>query len=100
MLLYADNLLKKFLDKNSENGGVNMCEAIQGIHEDGIELGKIEGKIVIVCRKVKKGKSVELIADELEDTVENISPIYEAVVKCGPDKDAEEIYEYMQSVNV
>ena len=108
VLLDADNLLKKFLDKNSENGGVNMCEAIQGIHEDGIELGKIEGielgeisgQIAIICRKVKKGKSIELIADELEDTVQNITPIYEAVINCGADKDAKEIYEYMQSMSV
>ena len=102
VLLDADNLLKKFLDENSDKGGTNMCEAIQGIHEDGKNEGRIEGrietKILIVCRKVKKGKSIEIIADELEDTVENIIPIYEAVIQCGVDKDAKEIYEYMQSV--
>ena len=86
------------MDENSDKGGTNMCEAIQGIHEDGKIEGRIEAKILIVCRKVKKGKSIDIIADELEDTVENIIPIYDAVIKCGADKDAQEIYEYMQSV--
>ena len=106
VLLDADNILQKFLDDNSDKGGTNMCEAIQGIHQDGIEKGKIEGKIEgkalanisLICRKVQKGKTIEVIADDLEDTVENIRPIYDAVIECGADKDIEEIYLYMQSV--
>ena len=77
-----------------------MCEAIRGIHEDGRIEGRIEGRILLVSRKVKKGKTIELIADELEDTVENIVDIYEAVMECGTDKEPEEIYKYMQSVTV
>ncbi len=106
VLLDADNMLKKFLKDNSDEGGTNMCEAIQGIHQDGIEKGKIEGKIEgkvlanisLICRKIQKGKTIETIADDLEDTVENIRPIYDAVMECGTDMDVEEIYEHMQSV--
>ena len=100
VLLDADNLLRKFLDANSDEGGTDMCEAIRGIHEDGRTEGRIEGRILLVSRKVKKGKTIELIADELEDTVENIVDIYEAVMECGTDKEPEEIYKYMQSVTV
>lgn len=100
VLLDADNLLKKFLDDNSENGGTDMCEAIRGIHEDGKIEGRMEEKILLVSRKVKKGKTIEVIADELEDTIENINPIYNAILECGVDKEAEEIYDYMQSVTV
>lgn len=104
VLLDADNLLKKFLDDNSDKGVTDMCEAIRGIHEDGKIEGRIEGrmeeKILLVSRKVKKGKTIEIIADELEDTVENISDIYEAVIDCGSDKEPAEIYNYMQSILV
>ena len=33
-------------------------------------------------------------ADELEDTVDNLKPLYDAVIECGVEKDKEEIYKH------
>ena len=53
--------------------------------------GKIEDRIELVCKKLIKGKSVEQIADDLEDTVENISRICEVANGFAPDYDIEKI---------
>ena len=58
--------------------------------EDGWNEGKIEGKIELICKKLIKGKSVEQIADDLEDTVENITIICEVANEFAPDYDIEE----------
>ena len=53
--------------------------------------GKAEEKIDLVCKKLIKGKSVEQIADDLEDTVENIARICEVANGFAPDYDIEKI---------
>lgn len=70
---------------------------------DGLAIGRAEGRaegrlntlIRQVCQKVKKGKSLEVISDELEEKVENIQPIYETVKKCAPEYDCAKIYEML-----
>ena len=46
--------------------------------------------IDLICKKLIKGKSVEQIADDLEDTVENITIICEVANEFAPDYDIEE----------
>ena len=47
-----------------------------------------------IKRKIVKNKSLDIIADELEDTIDNIKPLYDAVLACGIDNDNLEIYDY------
>ncbi|MCH5267006.1 MAG: Rpn family recombination-promoting nuclease/putative transposase [Lachnospiraceae bacterium] len=75
--------------KNTDKGGINMCNAIQELMEDarleGIEqglaqgtaLGKHEQLMSLVQLKYDKGKNLSQIADECETTEENILSIME-----------------------
>ena len=65
---------------------------------EGRTIGSIEGanrKIISqICRKLAKDKSVEVIAEELEeDDIEYIQHICEVAAKYAPDYDADRIYE-------
>jgi len=70
------------------------------IREEGKQEGKREGEILkiikMVQRKIKKGKSLEVTADELEEAAEVIEPIY-ILVKERPDADPGEIYKNLVS---
>lgn len=60
-----------------------MCNYSNLIEEKGIEKGREEGNrlhlLSQIQKKLIKGKSLEQIADELEETVETILPLYEQV---------------------
>ena len=60
-----------------------MCNLSDLIEERGIEKGIEQGDrlrlLTQVQKKLAKGKSLEQIADELEETVENILPLYTQV---------------------
>ena len=60
-----------------------MCNLSDLIEERGIEKGIKQGDCLRLLspiqKKLAKGKSLEQIADELEDTVENILTLYNQV---------------------
>ena len=68
--------------------------------QEGEAIGKIKGEsymlISQVIRKIQKGKSMEETAEELEEDVTKIAPIYEAVKESAPKYDVEEIYRKVQ----
>lgn len=49
--------------------------------------------IAQICRKIKKEKSPELIAEELEEDIQVIAPICETAQSFAPEYDCEKIYE-------
>ncbi|MCM1173385.1 MAG: hypothetical protein NC393_14840, partial [Clostridium sp.] len=55
--------------------------------------GKFKNLITQVCRKLRKSKEADIIADELEEDIEVISEICEAAKAYAPDYDAELVYE-------
>lgn len=60
--------------------------------KQGIERGeqiKIIGQII---KKIDKNKDLDIIADEIEEDVEIIRPIYDAVI-ANPGKNSEEIFD-------
>ena len=59
--------------------------------KEGIYQGKILTQISMIQKKVKKNKNLEQVADELEEPMEEIKPIYDQVSQ-HMDKTAEEIY--------
>ncbi|MBE5849129.1 MAG: hypothetical protein E7298_03045 [Lachnospiraceae bacterium] len=63
--------------------------------EEGREEGLLEGQhtkvIVLIQKKVLKGKTLDIIADELESTIEEIRPFYDAVIKYPQDMKPEDI---------
>ena len=74
---------------------MNMCKAIQEMYDDGrkdgYESGSEEKLIELVMKKMKKNKSVEEIADALEEKNEVIQAIYDTVNTCGIDSTAQDI---------
>ncbi|MBP3203930.1 MAG: hypothetical protein J6M66_00740, partial [Lachnospiraceae bacterium] len=63
---------------------------------EGRAQGRAEGgdlKLVsLVCRKLRKGKVVEVIADELEEDIEEIRSICAAAESFAPDYDEEQVF--------
>ena len=66
---------------------VDMCDALvelmADVIEEKVEEGRIEGSLSKLCeqiqKKLVKGKSVEQIADELEESVEKIQELMAAM---------------------
>lgn len=61
--------------------------------ELGLTEGRVEELIRQVQKKIIKGKNLETIIDELESTAEEITPIYETVIKFPLDTEPKEIFE-------
>ena len=61
--------------------------------EEGIELGEIKQQVILIKKKMQKGKSLDIIADELETAVDDIKSIYDVIVSLPADTDPGEIAE-------
>ena len=60
--------------------------------EEGREEGADRHLIEQICKKLKNGKSIEIIADEVEEQVDAIRPICDAAGKYAPDYDVDTIF--------
>lgn len=71
--------------KKMENGKerYNMCKAIEDMIADGKMEGRLEHLIQLVCRKLQKNKTAEVIADELEEELSEIERVIAAQQKVG-----------------
>ena len=64
---------------------------------DGYNNGKITSLTTQICRKLKKGKSPETIADELEEDLSIIQALCDVANHYAPDYDIQKIVkEYQQ----
>ena len=63
----------------------------------GMEAGMAEGEqkklVELICKKLKKGKSLDIIAEELEEEKEAVQSIYDAAAACSPEYDCVKVYE-------
>ena len=55
------------------------------ILEIGIEQGNIQKLIELICKKLRKGKSVECIADEVEEEYDLVAQICKLAAKYAPE---------------
>ena len=92
--------------KLSEEIGVKYMQAWEEKYyarEEGREEGKAEGalltRIELIQKKIKKGKTLERIADELEEEIDSIRPIWE-IVSENPDAGADDILELLTNDKV
>ena len=72
MCNYSDLIEERGIAKGMEKG-------IEKGIEQGIEKGDRLRLLSLIQKKLAKGKSLEQIADDLEETVEAILPLYEQV---------------------
>ena len=87
-------------EEMAESDRVSQIQSAQRIgREEGIQEGKKEGEIlkliVQVQKKILKNKTLSQIADELEENVITIEPIYKLIIE-NPDKTKEEIYRMLE----
>ena len=75
----------------------NEAEVMELFKEDGRKEGVIIGAdkhlIEQICKKLKKGKSMDVIAREVEEELDNIRPICDVAERYAPDYDVEAIYD-------
>ena len=74
-----------------EQAGYQLGE--QAGRDEGREEGELKRLIRLICKKLVKGKSLEDIADDLEEKIDDIRPMYEAAVAFSPDYDVEKVFE-------
>ena len=96
-----ENILADFLMKNkAEVVSMSLFEYDEKKHERTmLEIGREEGReegdirrlLSLIRKKVQKGKSIDQIADELEEDVETIQPLYEIVLHYAPDYNMSDI---------
>ena len=60
-------------------------------YSSGIAKGNVGHLVNLIIKKLEKNKSLEQIADELEESIETIQPIYDIVKKHAPEYDADTI---------
>ena len=115
--MFAEDILKKFLLERGEdvrkimmfdltyekqmenakrewyNDGVEegYSTGIKEGYSSGISKGDVGRLVNSIIKKLQKNKSLEQIADELEESVETIQPIYDIVKKHAPEYDADTI---------
>ena len=83
--------------ESEEGGEIRMeSKALQAIQRRGIKEGDVLRLIVQIQKKIQKHKEVSQIADELEEDVITIEPIYK-LIKENPEADKEEIYKMLNS---
>ena len=87
--------------KQGRNEGYQLGE--QAGYQLGEQAGREEGDIkrilTLICKKLVKGKSLEDIADDLEEKIDDIRPMYEVAVAFSPDYDVEKVYEAYRKDN-
>ncbi len=83
----------------SEKMGVKYMQRWEEVvyaRQDGMTEGEEKLLIKLVCRKLKKNKSVQSIADELEEDLEKVRKICEAASGHAPEYDCDKIYNELQ----
>ena len=71
------------MERSLEEEMKSMCNLSDGIEERALEAGRIEGKKELLRQKIEKklakGKSIEVIADELEEEVSSIQQLIDEI---------------------
>ncbi len=65
--------------------------------KEGRKVGEMEKLVKLVCRKMAKGKLPKMIAEELEEDLEEVRRIYDVAVLYAPDYDVEEILQKLMT---
>ena len=73
-LLDSEDILKT-ADEIREGEQMSMCKALEDLYNDGRLEGRLEGLTELIAKKLAKGKSIEEIADALEESVDTIESI-------------------------
>lgn len=94
--------IKEFL-REHQSEVKNMCiteydekETMDLFYRDGMEEGELKALLRLVCRKLRKGKSVLQIADEMEEDSARVQKICDALAEFAPEYDEEMVFSAIQ----
>ena len=77
--LQSESIVKKMMSGGEKGDEMNMCKALEDLFNDGVEQGIEQGKRqnlrMLVDKKLKKGYSVDEIADLFEENIEVIQEL-------------------------
>ena len=97
MAMPEDFIIRSFLEQHQSEVR-NMClteyneaETMQMFKEEGREEGREGHLITQVCRKLRKGKIAEQIADELEEDALRVKIICDVAEEFAPEYDEEKV---------
>lgn len=103
-VIYA--MAEKFLDSMEMNEimeGIKMTRLGQMLVNEGRIEGRTEGEkrklLEMICKKLRKGKSIEQISDELEEEMDVIQPLCKAAAEFAPEYDCDSIYNKISMEN-
>lgn len=91
--LFEEQITERVTEQVTERVTEQVTERVT---EQVTERVKEQTLISKVVKKIKRGKNIAEIADELEETVEAVTPVYEAAIKAAPDYDEAAIYEALK----
>ncbi|MGN0342737.1 MAG: hypothetical protein ACI4DO_08080, partial [Roseburia sp.] len=66
------------------------------LHDEGYEDGELSKLTKQICRKLEKNKSLETIADELEEDLDTVKRICDIAESYAPNYDVKKIVEQLQ----
>lgn len=75
--------------------GENMCKALRDLEKDWKREGEQKQLLYLLCKKARKGKSLNVMAEELEMEQEELEVMYNVVMKFSPNYDVERVCEYL-----
>jgi hypothetical protein len=101
----SNHILEKFLKERRSEVEKNMTidmtferrevlirkEEREEGRKEGRKEGREEDKILLIQKKIAKNKTLDIIASEMETTIEEIKPIYDVVIKYPTDTNPEKI---------
>ena len=88
----AEGIEEKAMRRGMEKGKkAGIKEGIKAGKKAGIKEGMSRYLVKNICKKLRRGKSIEIIAEELEEQVETIKKIYDIAINFAPDFDEEKI---------
>jgi len=93
-ILIRDERIEKLDSAVSEVRESEEWEAVSmSIYSVGLEKGREKERIELICKKLRKGKMVEVIAEDLEEEIDVISKICDFAARFAPEYDAEKVFE-------
>ncbi len=99
----AEGRTEGFAEGRSEGIAEGRSEGLVKGRLEGIAEGRSEGEerllIKMICKKLQKGRTPDVIVEELEEEPEKIRRICEAAARYAPDYDNEKIYQALHETD-
>lgn len=89
--ILREEAYKEGLEKGIEDG------IVKGI-EEGEKSGDLRRLVSLICKKMKKNKTLGEVAEDLEEEISAIEPLYRAAEKFAPEYNPDEVFEQVKSV--